>query len=197
MGTGLGHERRVFKNANLPFAFSVTNNLASTFQGPKSIFSGHTLSVTVTLGMGMVATPTYKVLPGERIICLLPSLWPGHEDSVVFHATEASRLDQVGRTISQVGGHHQLAEALRLLCTHQRPDILWELWRQVLVQDAKTHARDNMPFVPTVRQPHTYSSGVSEDTYSVLIQIKINKSFKKNKHPTLMGHASWTDFNSL
>lgn len=42
------------------------------------------------VGMGMVATPTHKVLPGERVICLLPSLWPGHEDSVVFHAAKAS-----------------------------------------------------------------------------------------------------------
>lgn len=70
--------------------------MASTFRGPKSILSGYILGVTLTLGTirepgrGMAATPTHKVLPGERVICLLPSLWPGHEDSVVLHATKAS-----------------------------------------------------------------------------------------------------------
>lgn len=52
MGIGLGHlGEKVFKNVKLAFAFSVTNNLASTFRGPKSIISGHILGVTGNLGL--------------------------------------------------------------------------------------------------------------------------------------------------
>lgn len=42
----------------------------------------------------------------------------------MLHAPEASRLDQVGHAVPQAGRHHQLAEALGLLSTHQGPDVL-------------------------------------------------------------------------
>lgn len=70
--------------------------MASTFKGSHIYslarlgYDSNMAGAVVEPWWKMVATPTHKVLPGERVICLLPGLWPAHEDSVVFHAAEAS-----------------------------------------------------------------------------------------------------------
>lgn len=58
------------------------------------------------------------------VIGLPPGSRPGHEDSVVLHAPQACRLDEVGEAVSEVGRHHHVAEPFGSLRRHGRLDVL-------------------------------------------------------------------------
>lgn len=42
----------------------------------------------------------------------------------MLHAAQACRLDEVGETVSEVGGHHHVAETFGSLRRHGRLDVL-------------------------------------------------------------------------
>lgn len=63
--------------------------------------------------------PTNEVSPGLVLVSLLPVAWPGYQHSIMFQASEATGLEEVGGGITQVGGHGHLTEALHLFGLHQ------------------------------------------------------------------------------
>lgn len=85
---------------------------------------------------------TNKSLPSAGIFTLTPAIRPAHHHCVVLHAPKATWLDKVGNALSQLGGHHQLAESFYLLCLHQ---VLYGLKE---TQDRNTEVVHSGPFKP-------------------------------------------------
>lgn len=61
---------------------------------------------------------TNKVPSWRGVPILCPACGPGHQDGVVLHSSQSRRLDEQRETISQVGRHHHMGEALCALGSH-------------------------------------------------------------------------------
>lgn len=67
---------------------------------------------------------TYEVFPGQWVIGLPPGSRPAHQDRVVLHAAQTGGLNEVGDSISEVGGHHNVTETLGAFRRHCCLDVL-------------------------------------------------------------------------